>query len=141
MYILNIEALGCVILDSRTRKLHRFIGGIVEHLNLKLIAWVINRGDRLEESLNHVHLVKKRKLNGDVRQIAFGIFASGTWTEFVVAPKVYDLFNAVPSVDRENAKYREVKPQNRIVEGIQLIKRADIAPGLINTFAKTGEFF
>jgi len=47
MYILNIEAQGGVILDSRTRKFHRFIGGIVEHLNLKLIARVIDRGHRL----------------------------------------------------------------------------------------------
>ncbi len=48
------------------------VGGIVEHLDLKEVAGVVELGDGLEQALDHVHLIEDGKLDRDARQLLEG---------------------------------------------------------------------
>ena len=47
------------------------VGRIVEYLNLDALARVVDLRYRFHEPLNHIHLIKERQLDGNVRQNVF----------------------------------------------------------------------
>src|ERR1044072_4662176 len=49
-----------------------------------------------------------------------------------VSPEVDDLLDAVRAIDGERAEDGEIKEQGDPVEGIELVKRADVSPGFID---------
>ena len=48
---------------------HGFVGGIVKHLNIKLVFWVIELANGLDQPVYDILLVKNRQLHCDPRQL------------------------------------------------------------------------
>ena len=94
---------------SRERRLARLVGRVVEHLNLKPVARVVDGRHGGEQTLDDVDLVEERELDGDARQLAFGVERLRPWLDAAVAPEVHDLLDAVGAVEREQEEDGEVE--------------------------------
>src|SRR5712671_2375889 len=101
------------------------------------MARVIDFSDRLDQTLDDVHLVKERKLYGDVRQNVFreSVFRFGWETR--VAPEFDHLLDAIDAIDREHRENAEVNDQHSPIESVELVKRTDVRRGLIHRVAVT----
>ena len=66
MQVVDIDAEGLVALDAGARDLLRFVGGIVEHLDLEQLARIIETRDGVDQALDHVALVVDGKLYGNL---------------------------------------------------------------------------
>ena len=69
MDVLCIEAPGFQPLNASTANFHRFIRGIVQKLDLQLVLWIVERGDRIEQAIHDMHFVEHRELDGHQRHI------------------------------------------------------------------------
>src|SRR5689334_7116014 len=58
--------------------------------------------------------------------------AAGLRDEAAIAPEVDDLLDAVRAVDGEGTENREVDEQDDPIEGVELVKQADVAPGFVD---------
>ena len=67
--VFDIESFRLPVSHSGLRFLHRLVVSIVQHLNLKLIGRVIQLGNAIDQSFNHIQLVVNRKLNRHMRPI------------------------------------------------------------------------
>src|SRR5436853_4938364 len=103
----------------------------MEHLNIEAMAQVLDLSDRLDQTLDDVHLVKERKLYGDVRQNVFreSVFRFGWETR--VAPEFDHLLDAIDAIDREHCENAKVNDQHRPIESVELVKRTDVRRGLV----------
>ena len=63
------HALRGVALDAGAGDFARFVGGIVEDLNVEQFARIVEARDGFDEALDHVALVEDGKLDGDARPI------------------------------------------------------------------------
>ena len=55
-----------VALDAGARDSLRFVGRIVEHLNIEQFARIVEARNRIDQALDHVALVVDRKLYGNL---------------------------------------------------------------------------
>ena len=122
-----------ILRDDRFGDLHCFVSRIVEHLDLELFARVVDFGNGFHQPIHDVHLVEERQLDGDARQLGFGESGAGPWDEVAIAPEVDDLLDAIGAVDGQRSENREIDDQDDPVEGIELVKRADISPGFVDS--------
>ena len=104
MNVVNIETLRGVFRDCGFGDADCFVSRVVEHLNLQLLARIVDCGNRFEQTIDDVQLVEEWKLNGDSRQFCFGESAAGPRDEFAITPEVDDLLDAISAVDGERAK-------------------------------------
>src|SRR5882724_2584544 len=90
------------------------------------MARVIDLSDRLDQTLDDVHLVKERKLYGEVRQNVFreSVFRFGWETR--VAPEFDHLLDAIDAIDREHRENAEINDQHSPIESVELVKRTDV---------------
>jgi hypothetical protein len=84
---------------------------VVEHLDLEPVARVADAGDRVEEPLDHVHLVEQRQLHRDDRQLREP--ACGTRPPVLVPVVHRDEGRAMEPVDRKNDQDGEVSPDDQ----------------------------
>jgi hypothetical protein len=75
-------------------------------------------------------------LDRDAREIGFGEVRARHWNKASIAPEVDDLLDAVSAVNRQRRENREVDDQNCPVEGVELIKRADVAPRFVDAIVE-----
>ncbi len=66
MQIVNRQAQRLIALHARARHLPRFVGGIVEHLNVQQLARIIEARHCIHQALDHVALVVDGKLYGNL---------------------------------------------------------------------------
>jgi hypothetical protein len=52
--------------------------------------------------------------------------------EFVIAPEIDDLLDAVGAIDRQRTQNREIDDKNDPVEGVELVKWTDVSPGFVD---------
>ena len=102
MKIRNVETCARVLLDRRSRNVHRFVGRVIQHLDLQKFARIIDLGHRLDQTLDYIHLVKERKLYGDGWQIAFRELAPWLRWKLRIAPELGDQLNAIHAIDGEH---------------------------------------
>src|SRR6266508_167469 len=122
MDIRNVEPRARISLYRGARNVHRFVSRIIQYLDLQTLAGIINLRHRSHQTLDHVHLVEERQLNGNRRQFAFRETALGFWRKLRIAPKFGYQLDAINTIDREDAEYREINDQHRPIECVQLIK-------------------
>src|SRR5271169_3669147 len=60
------QSFGSVAFDAGASDIAGFVRGIVEHLNIKKVTRVIELRDRVYQALDHIALVKDRKLYGNL---------------------------------------------------------------------------
>ena len=65
--VFGIETAGFQSLDAGAADVHRFVGGVVQKLDLQLVLRVIHGGDRIQQAVHHVHFIEHRQLDGHQR--------------------------------------------------------------------------
>jgi len=131
------HALGGVALDASARYLASLVGGIVEDLNVKQFAGVIEAGDGFDEALDYVAFIKDRKLNGDAGPMFD--FGRGAGDVFRVDVIVVDEPITVKTVGSKDEKYEEVGNHHCQIEGVGVIDAAESAVReLVPEMAKGG---
>src|SRR6185436_963869 len=83
-------------------------------------------------AIHDVKFVKEWKLDRDVRQFVLCVARAGRGHEISITPEIDDLFETISAVDGERPENREIDDQDDPVEGVELVERADIAPGFID---------
>src|SRR6185369_2074580 len=129
--VFNVKTELSIFIDGGLRQLHGFVSGIVKHLNLQPLTRIIDLGNCLHQPLDNIHLIKQRQLNGNYRQLCFAEDSLRLGNELAITPEVDDLFDAIATINRQHAEDCEIENQDSPVEGVELIERTDIAPGLI----------
>src|ERR1043166_2296642 len=132
MDVVDIETLRRVLRDYCLRNSHGFVSRIVKHLNLELLAWIVERSHDFQQTIDDVQLVEEWKLDRDHRQLCFLVFAAGFRQEFTITPEVDHLLDAIRAVHGERAENGEVNDQNDPIERVELVQRADISPRFVN---------
>ncbi len=121
----NAECL--VAFDAIASDFLRFVGRIVEHLNIEQLARVIELRNAFDEALDHVALVVDRKLDGDARPLSDfrrrprDIFSM---LEIIVNERV-----AMDAVGRENHHHQEIRQHDGHIESVRLIEAGEGAVG------------
>ena len=69
MVIADVVSERGVAFDHAARHLDGLIGGIVEYLDLQLLARIIDLADALHQPVDDVLLIEDGELNGDARQL------------------------------------------------------------------------
>ena len=113
-----------VALDHGARNLDGLVGGIVEHLDLQLIARILDLADAIHQPVDDVLLIENRQLNGDARQFGEARFRFGDLILAVLVIEIDELV-AVHSVERQQDQHDEIRNQQRHVEGVGVIQAAE----------------
>jgi hypothetical protein len=66
--VLDVQALRGVAAHGELGDLPGFVGGVVEHLDLQELPRVVDPADGVDETIDDVHLVEERQLDGHHRQ-------------------------------------------------------------------------
>src|ERR1700722_3502120 len=69
MVIADRESPGSIVIDQSACHGNRFIGRVVEHLNVQFFRRIFQAADRVQQALDHELFVEDWKLNGDTRQV------------------------------------------------------------------------
>ncbi len=62
-HLLYLQTLGLVFFHFAAHHFLRFVGGVVEHMNLESVGRVVKLSDAVNEALGHIHFVVQRQLN------------------------------------------------------------------------------
>ena len=116
------DAESAVSLDAIAGDLLRFVGGIVEHLDVEQFARVIELRDGLDEALDHVALVVDRELNCDLRP--FRDFRRRSGNIFAILEVIVDQVVAMNSVHRQNYHHQEIRNHDGEIERVGLVEPA-----------------
>src|SRR6185503_11477528 len=108
MNVADIKSLRRVLRDDGFCDSHGFVSRVVKHLNLELLARVVEGSDGFQQTIDDVEFVEEWKLDRDHRQISFCVSATGLRHEVAIAPEIDDLFDAICAVDRERKENGEV---------------------------------
>ncbi len=65
--VADVVPEGGVALDHRLRCVHGFVRGIIQHLDVELLARIIQAAYRFHQPVHHELLVEDGKLHGDAR--------------------------------------------------------------------------
>src|SRR5437868_2279519 len=104
MYVVNVDALCGVFRDHYFGDSRGLVSRVVEHLNLELVARVVDCSYRFEQTIDDVQFIEKRELNGNQGQIGLGKSRARVRYETAITPEIDDLFDAVRAVDRERSE-------------------------------------
>src|SRR5687767_2729869 len=99
MDVVDIETLRRILRHHSFRHFYGFVSRVVEDLDLELVARIVNRSHRLQQSIDDIQLVKERELDSDPRQLSFTEARLGLGDEIAIAPEVDHLLDAISAVD------------------------------------------
>ena len=119
MEVNDSHALCGVALHTGSSDFAGLIGGVVQHLHVEQLGWVVEARHSFDETLNDVALVEDGQLNGDARPIGHRRRSRGEVLgigEIVVHQPI-----AVQAVDRKDEKDDEIRNHHREVEGIGVV--------------------
>jgi Protein of unknown function (DUF3303) len=125
--ISNSVSQGGIALDHRLRHFDGLVGGIVEQLDVQLVARVIEAANRLHQPVDHELLVEDGQLHRDPRQF----FKAGRrLLHLVLAVSVIEVHKhiAMHAVSRQQDENHEVGDQQRQVKGVDLVDALE--PGI-----------
>src|SRR5579871_4600311 len=112
-----------IALDQATRNLNRFIRGIIEHLDVEFLPWIVQLADRLQQAFHDVLLVENRQLHGNSRQFLKSRRRLGRAILPVLVIQI-DEDVPVPSIPGKQDQNNEIRDQQGQVESIRVIETA-----------------
>ena len=121
------QAQRLVALHAGARDLLRFVGGIVEHLNIEQFARIVEARDGVDQPLDHVALVVDRKLYGNLGPPLTAGGGPGTLLRIDVV--IVDQPVAVQSVGGQDHQHEEIRNHDREIECIRMIDAGKRAVG------------
>ena len=89
----------------------RFVGRIVEDLDLEQLARILQSTDGVDETIRHVHLVVDRELDRDRRELVHRS-RRDRLLPLVLHVQVHEVV-PVPTVHSKNDKNEEIRPENQ----------------------------
>ena len=123
MDVSDRHALRSVALHARARNVLRFVGGIVQNLNLQQLPRIVETRDSFRESLNDIALIENWQLHGHARPVC------DRWRRrrdiFRILKIVVDQPVAMQPVHGEHEKHDEVGNHQGQVEGVGVINAAE----------------
>ena len=108
--VLDVEAVGGMTAHGGRGDGAGLVGRVVEHLDLELLARVVDGADRVHEPVDHVHLVEDRQLDGDDRQLV-EVPQGHRHLVLVLHVEVHHVV-AVPPVHGQDHEHEEVGREN-----------------------------
>ncbi len=66
--VVDVDALRAIALDGPTGQARGLVRRVVQDLDLEKLPRIADRADRVEQPIQHVHLVVDRELDGDLRE-------------------------------------------------------------------------
>jgi hypothetical protein len=88
----------------------RFVGRVVEYLNLEQLFRIVERAHRVDQPIDDVHLIEDRELHGDDRPLRqLGRRARYAVAMLLVLP---DEVIPMPSVDGQNRQDEEIRDED-----------------------------
>ncbi len=63
------HALRGVTFDASASNFASFVGGIVQHLHVKQLGWIVEARNGFDESLDHIPFIEDGQLHGDARPV------------------------------------------------------------------------
>ena len=122
MNVFDGNAKLLIAFDAGAGDFLRFIGGIVEKLDLKFIARIIELGDAIYKTFHNVTLVENRELDRDSGP--FGEGGRGARNVAAVTVIIVDKNVAVDSVRGQDDEDEEIREHHSHVEGVGLVEAA-----------------
>ena len=110
-----------VAFHKSARRPHSFVGGIVQHLNIRFLSWVIQPAHGVQQAIHHILLVENWKLNRNPRQIGKICWRISGAILFVLVVEVEESV-AVHTVRRQQHEHHEIGDQQRQVESVGVVE-------------------
>jgi hypothetical protein len=110
VHVLDVDALRRIAAHRPFGDDRRFVGGVVEHLDLEQLPRIIDLAHGVDQAIGNIHFVVNRQLDRDERQL-------GEWIRryrhlvFVLHVQI-DQVIPMPSVHGENDENEEVSAQD-----------------------------
>ena len=114
MDVLDVDALQRVAAHGELRNLPGLVRRIVEDLDLQLLARIFDLADRVDQSIDDVHFVVERQLDGDDRQLV----ERGFWHRLLVLVPHVDVHQVVPvpSIHCEDEENEEIRREDECLD-------------------------
>ncbi len=110
-----------ITLHHRSRHLYGFVGRVVEHLDLQLLARIFDLADAIHQAIDNILLVEDGQLNRHQRQFGEMRFRLSHLVLAVLVIQIDQLI-AVHSVKRQQDQHHEIGNQQQHVEGIGVVQ-------------------
>jgi hypothetical protein len=108
-------------IDNGLRHLHRFIRGIVQHLDIELVLGIVDLADGFHQAVHHELLVVNRELDGHARKV----FKLCRWlcgpvlAVAIIHPNQRIPMHAVTGQDHHHNEIRNEQRQIKAVRGVK----------------------
>ena len=109
--VMNVNAAPAPFLGGCAGDLLGFVRRIVQHLDVKPVARIVEGTDRIDHPLHDIHLVVKGELNGDPRQFLEALGDDGR--TILVPPEKPNQQVPVKTVEAEDGQDREIGDYDR----------------------------
>jgi hypothetical protein len=105
----NVEPPARLTVDREFRNVTRLVGRVIQHLNLQLLARVVDAAHRIDQPIDDVHLVVDGQLDRHQRQVLVAHFGWRTGLLVLVLHVLVHEKVTVPPVNAEDAEDEEVR--------------------------------
>jgi hypothetical protein len=125
MDVLDVDPVRGEAAHGELRDVRRFVGRVVQHLDLEPVTRILDAAHGLDQPVDHVHLVVERQLNRHQRQrVEFTV-----WNWFLVLVLQVNVHKVVtmPSVDGQDDQDEEVAREDEGFSGCHV--RSGLAAG------------
>ena len=113
-----------ITFDQTARHIDGLVGGIVENLNIELLAGIVELAGRFQQAFDHILFIENRQLHRDSGQV---VEMSRRFGRTIGAVLVIEINQnvAVGSVTREQDEYDEIRNQQLEIEGVHVVNAAE----------------
>src|SRR3981189_3700532 len=125
MQIVNWLTLCRIALNDGAGNFLALVGRIVQHLNLKPIAWILQRATGVNQSIDHELLVKNWQLHRNEGKLSIWIGNRRLRRVFAIPVVKPPQVVAVNAVKREPNHPEEIRCQEQPVKPVSTIKPAE----------------
>src|SRR5205823_8142466 len=137
----NRVSTACIMLGQTASNGDSLVGGVIQHLDVQFVQWIIQPANRFQEPFHHELFVKNGKLNRDPRQLremSRRIYGA----VFPILVIKIDQHVAMHAIGGQQYQHKEIRNQQRHVEGVGVIQtlKSLVEEMLTNVLPKTARY-
>src|SRR5262249_47186100 len=115
----NRQSERLIPLDACACHLLRFIGRIVQHLDIKQISRIVEARDGIHKALDHIAFVIDGKLYGNLWPLGYGWSRAG-YISAVLEERVNQIVT-MQTIRGQNYQHDEIRNHDGKIEGVELV--------------------